>query len=234
MEAQRRAPSATTGRLNNDVENLREATTLKFHATRLGAFAMALGVVFGGARRADADLVYDNGSWHQGAIEVNAASLVTDSFTVATTTALSGAQVEVMAIPGDVLTGVSWSIGTSAFGSEISSGTASLTNTPTGLTYGGYWPVVESTFLLSGTVAAGTTYYLTLTNLSTAENGTGWWDQSEGPSSAFSTEVGGEIGSTSFQLYGVAAVPEPATITQLGIAAVCLIGYRLRRLKKSD
>jgi hypothetical protein len=236
IEAQRRAPLATTGRLNNDVENLREATTLKAHAIRLGAFAMALGVVFGGARRADADLVYDNGSYKAGdsIAYVGAGNSISNSFTVATPISLAEAQVELLASPGDVPTGVSWSIGTSAFGSEISSGTASLTSIPTGGHLYGSYPLFESTFSLSGTVTAGTTYFLTLTNISTVNNGPAYWTESGGPSSAFAGG-GNPINSESFQLYGTAAaVPEPATITQLGIAAACLIGYRLRRLKRRD
>ena len=115
-----------------------------------------------------------------------------------------------------------WSIGTTPFGSDISSGTASSIQT----TYWGGasgWAISEDDFAISGSVAAGRTYYFTLQD---ADGGIGTsppnvgWDVNNGPSVAYyqrqypigpfpSSEP---PASESFQLYGTSSVPEPSTL----------------------
>src|SRR5208337_2277325 len=89
---------------------------------------------------------------------------VSDSFTVTSDTTLTEAQIGLWAAAGEYPTSVDWSIGTIAFGAQISSGAgSSLVNSYQSTNSQGY-AVLQSTFALNGTLAADTTYWLTLTN----------------------------------------------------------------------
>ena len=190
--------------------------------------------------QAKAEIVYDNGlingtidSW----IFNYYGTEVSDSFTVASSTDLTGAQVGIMVRPGDEPTSLGWSLGTSPFGSDVSSGNSLLSSSFAGL-QGGYYPLYESTFALNGTLAGDTTYWLTLQNGVTQNAGPVYWDETNGPSTAewkYASFIE-EIGSESFQLFSgqdeqVAVVPESSItvmVCMLSVLAMA-IAYGWRR-----
>jgi hypothetical protein len=144
---------------------------------------------------------------------------------------LTFAQAGLWAFPGEQPLTVDWSIGTSAFASDVSS----AVSVPVSNTYWGqdpfdYYSIYESTFSLNGTLAAGTQYWLTLQNATSSGGHYVYWDENDGPSSANELDFG-SIGSESFQLYAFgSAVPEPTGIVALsGIAGMGLIGLVWRR-----
>ena len=157
----------------------------------------------------NAAVVYDNGPIN-GAVEawtINYGYQVTDSFTVSSPTTLTGAQIGLWAYPGDSPTSVEWSIGSTPYGSNISSGTSSLSSTFTGGYGFGIYPLFESTFSLTGVLSTGT-YWFTLQNAASINGNPVYWDQNNGPSTAFES-IEGSIPSESFQLYSGTTVPDP-------------------------
>jgi hypothetical protein len=201
------------------------------------AGAMALAVL-GGTPASASTPVYDNGPIN-GTVDawtINFGYQVSNSFTVAGPTSLTGAQVGLWLFPGDTATSVEWSIGTSPYSSNIGTGTAALTQTPAGTSPYGY-PLAEDTFALTGNVTSGTTYYLTLQNASAPSGDPIYWDENNGPSTAYESAYGNLAGhdgtnSESFQLYGTpAAVPEFGTLASFGgiIATSGLALLRRRR-----
>jgi len=195
-----------------------------------------------GTSSALASIAYDNGS-----VVGNTAVLITpfgnfnnqvsDSFTLAGAATLTSAQVGLWVFSGvgdDNPTSVDWSIGTGAFGSDKGFGTGSLTNTvlQTGIQNGQY-DLLESTFSLNVTLAAGT-YWFTLQNAVLPSGDVVYWDQNGGPSLAQGNILGsvGPIPSESFQLYGaqLTAVPESsAIVTWCGLGMLVLVSYGRRR-----
>ena len=83
--------------------------------------------------------------------------------------------------------------------------------------------VYESTFTLTGTLHAGTTYWLTIQDGTTNSQGNLLWEVTNGPSMAEHIAGGDAIPgpSESFQIYGN-AVPEPSSMAlmMLGMAVV--------------
>jgi hypothetical protein len=140
---------------------------------------------------------------------------------------------------GTTPTTLSWWLGTSAFGSELSSGTAALgagTNTlvfsNNEFAYDVYSVHVGG---LSGALIAGNTYYLTLGN---ANNSAGdqfvGWDVIEGPSSC-TFAVGGNVvgdcglGGEAFTINSGTATPEPAAAFLLGSGLLAMAGVLRRK-----
>ncbi len=188
----------------------------------------ALVLVLSNVGQSYADLVYDNGPINGGveAWTINFGYQVSDSFTLGSPATLTGAQIGLWAFSGDTPTSVDWSIGSVAFGSDISSGAATLSNVYQ-YTNGYGYDILESTFSLGGVLGAGT-YWLTLQDATTANGNPVYWDQNSGPSAAQESALG-TIPSESFQLYGAGSVPEPSTICLLGIGVAGLAGYCRRR-----
>ncbi|MEI8195104.1 MAG: PEP-CTERM sorting domain-containing protein [Phycisphaerae bacterium] len=188
-------------------------------------------VVGGGVGQAKAALLYDNGPLNGlvQAYQLGGAFQCTDSFTLTAPASLTEAQVGLWVNSGDVPNTVDWSIGSAAYGSDLGSASGvALTNTfvashsnvgPEHLNFDDY----ESTFPITGTLAAGT-YWLTLTNDTPVTSLGVFWDQNSGPSSAFATVVG-SAPSESFQIYGD-AVPEPASLGLLGLGAAMFLARR--------
>ena len=163
---------------------------------------------------------------------------VSDSFTLANSSNLTGVQLGLYTYThtfGSTPTSLQWSIGTTPFGSDQGSGTAGLTSTYQPA-LGGY-TISSSTFPLSKQLRSGT-YWLTLQNATTSDSvNYVYWDQSFGPSTAISllpanTPLASAviIPSESFQILGTVttATPEPASITLLGIGIAGFAGYGWR------
>ena len=183
---------------------------------------VAVGWVLAGLGQAEAGLVYDNNS-NKGAntaYAINNGWSVSDSLRVTAPTDLGLAQVELIADPGSIPGGLQWSIGTSAFGSEIASGTAFLTSTCLNPTWGGKYALYQSSFAINGSVGAGT-YYLTLHDAVASNGGCLFWEDNGGPSCGYQDGCYGYFNrpSESFRIYSVSPVPEPSTV----IAGVLLL-----------
>ncbi len=153
-------------------------------------------------------------------------SPISNSFTVGTATTLSSvSNAGIWVLIGDTPVSIDWAIGTTGGGSEISSGTSSFSSTFFGTTSFGY-DVFDSSFAISGNVDVGT-YFLTLSNGFANSSSTMFWDINFGPSFL---PGGGD--SSSFQINDISAVPEPATMSLMGLGFACMALARRRYGKK--
>lgn len=157
-------------------------------------------LLLGEVGQAKASLVYSNGPINgtDAAYTINFGLKVSDSFVVSNTSNLTTATIGVWAVQGTVLNSVQWSIGTSSFGNNVASGTASSVNNVfkfTNRIESGY-SIFESTFPIGGSLAPGT-YWLTLQNAGTTPGYEIFWDLNNGPSTANDNFLG-NIPSESF------------------------------------
>ena len=121
-----------------------------------------------------------------------------------------------------------WSIGTTAFGTDIGSGTAPVSSSflfENGIGYNIFSNTVTG---LSPSTGAGTDW-LTLSNAVTPGVGPNYWDQINGPSQTFQNGSG-LIGSQSFDIIGAdaAPTPEPGSVGLMGFG-VMAIAVSVRR-----
>ncbi len=171
---------------------------------------------------------------------------VTDSFTLATASTLTTAQVGLWTYSNTgVPVGLDWAITTSPFGgTTVASGAATPANAFWG--YAGGNSVFESSFSLGGASLPAGTYWLQL-SAGTSSDGSGvGWDINNGPSQAWidysgaiypgsAGPCGGCIsGSDSFQIYGPApsTVPEPGTLALTASALLGAVGFLRRKLSR--
>jgi hypothetical protein len=212
---------------------------------RVTGILMALALLLGGDGQANAAIVYDDGaidgailSSHGGALDIEAASAVSDSFTVAGPALLTGAQnVGIWVNPDATPLSVHWSIGTSPFASDVSSGTSTLSGAFVSGNVGGWW-VYDESFSLNGLVSNVTEYYLTLTGAAASDGSYVLWDVDFGTSSAEFEPNGGSpiaVDAESFQLVGNegSATPEPSSIVLLGMGITGLGVARWRKRKQA-
>lgn len=187
-----------------------------------------------------ADIIYQNGTFNgtvQGA-GISSPQFISDSFTVGAKSNLTSATVGLWTSEGASPVSLTWSIGSTAFGKDIASGTANLSNSLQ--TDFGDAEVFLSMFNLNATLNAGT-YYLTLGNATSTNGTTVGWDINMGPSKAFYMNGPNDTGTADseyFRLEGTPVrvtppgrVPEPGSVAILGIG---LLGLSAARRRSKD
>ena len=152
---------------------------------------------------ASASTVYSSGTANGAfnAWEISQGSSVSDSFTLSQAQYIYGATFvawlgpvnhELSVTPGDTMSSVNWSIGTSAFGTQYGSGTAITTNLSS--VYNSSPTVNADINTLSfsdiGVELAAGTYYLTLSGAVVtggSVSDTAYWDENDGSSNGYSS-----------------------------------------------
>ena len=185
---------------------------------------------------AQATVLYDNGPLHgTSALNISIAA-VSDSFDLSGSVTVTGVNLAIWTFRGDPVSKIDWGISSGPLNSGViyDSGTASVVNKGT-FNLNSTFEISHAHFdipSLSFAFFPGVTVtsYLTLTNAITI-NGEAFWDVNNGPSSAEQSGLGVQP-SESFQILGKrnVAVPEPTTMSLLGIA-VLAFGAGSRRRK---
>ena len=144
---------------------------------------------------------------------------------------------------GDTPTTVSWALGTSAFGSDISSGsTLQVGYTFFSSNAFGYDVYTSHVDGLSGFLTAGTTYYLTLggANDSTGSQNDAW-DINSGLATCSFAQNGIPVGDCglgqgvegeTFTINSGGTVPEPSSIMLFGSGLLALAGVLRRKVSR--
>jgi hypothetical protein len=169
--------------------------------------------------------------------EVNNGYTVTDSFVLSQSSVVTGATFPFWLSFGDSATSVNWEITSSPYGAALYSGTATgLPNDFLNLSFNGAWDVDEESISLPNLSLAAGDYWFQLSDVTTADSGPAFWDQSLGASSAYENGPGYDdyaIGSQTFEILGDGgpAVPEPSSFLLLGSGLAGLAGLLKRKLR---
>jgi len=155
-----------------------------------------------------------------------------DSFTISQNSTVTSMNFVVWLNPGDTLSSVDWLIMTSPFGgTNEGSGTTSTTNSFIGIDgmYDYFDIYKESSSIPDLSLDAGT-YWLQFQNAAATNGHIVYWDENDGPSSAYLDNYA--IGSESFQILGYeeSPVPEPSSFLLLGSGLAGLAGLIKRKL----
>jgi len=203
-------------------------------ARLLALFGASLAVL--GAASASAQVAYTNGpiDGTNSAWTINGGYAVTNSFTLSSTTKITGFTFGGWTDPGATFTAVDYGFSTSP--DYAITGTASLTagsvipNTGWGL----YDVRKYRASITPVTLAAGT-YWFALQNGATTNNDYAYWDINNGPSTAYENVLGnvagwvGPTSSTSFTL--LSSAPEPASWAMM-LGGFGLVGAAMRHRRK--
>jgi hypothetical protein len=193
------------------------------------AATLGLGLLL--ATGAQASVLYDNGPIN-GTINqytLNFGFHVSDSFTLASASTVTGVEFGGATFFGDTLETVDWGI-TDIPGSYVDDGTAAVTTGALAGTALGFLDLNMDTFAIAPVNLAAGTYYLVLQKAVTAQGHPAAWDEDDGPSTATGNAFGGVSGSESFQILGAGGVPEPASWTLI-ILGLGLAGHAMRRTR---
>ncbi len=180
--------------------------------------------------------LYDNGPINgtEDAWTINFGYAVTDSFTLSSTSTITGFQFATWMYPGDTFVSVDFSVGTQPFGGTRM--TVSLTDTFLYMNQYGYEIHEDVASGLNLPLSAGS-YWFTLQNGIDTEGNPIYWDENDGPSQAYVT--GGTVGSESFQIIGTtgtsttntsSTTPEPGSLVLLGSGLLSVAGVLRRKL----
>jgi len=199
---------------------------------------------------------YDNGpiNGNVDAWTVGFGFSVTDSFNSQDLEMINSLDFGAWEFPGDSALSVSWSIGTTPFGSDVGNGTSSGKNLSDMLlfTNGFNFDVDKISLTGLGTpVKENTNYWMTLTNIVSASGNPIYWDENSGvgcggtgcPSAAQENTVG-TIASESFTINGTCTccvagnsgpdcgppTPEPSSILLFGSGILGVAGVLRRKL----
>jgi hypothetical protein len=172
--------------------------------------------------------------------------MVSDSFTLLAADVVTGVNFGAWENPGDTTTFVDWAIGTSPYDASLGSGTAAVSETFQFLNGYGY-NINSDTFSFAGagiSLAASTTYYLTLQNAVVTSGDSVYWDENDGPGVDAWQGGDGGIGhlsgvfcpeatcAESFQITDNGAVPEPGSLMLFGSGLLLLAGAWRRKASR--
>ena len=166
---------------------------------------------------------------------------ISDGFVATTSGTATSLDFGVWVPSGTTPTSVSWSLGTSVFGSDVSSGSTAAVGFTFLLSNGFGFDVYDATVSLSGNLSAGTAYWLTLGGANDSA-GTQFdaWDLSLGPASC-DFAVGGApqgdcglgvgVEGEAFTINsGGSTTPEPGSIMLFGSGILGLAGVLRRKI----
>jgi hypothetical protein len=190
---------------------------------------------------ASAGIVFDNypingtiNAW-----TINFGYWVSDSFTIAAPTVVTGANFGTWNLLGDDISAVDWAIGTAAFGSGSGSGTATVSDTLLGANLYGL-NIYSNSIAFAGILLDPGIYYLTLQNAVVASGDPVFWDENDGGAvtAAYSHWAGDPpatttpIGAESFQILGDVGTPEPGSLVLFGSGMLLLAGALRRKASR--
>ncbi len=169
---------------------------------------------------------------------------ITDKFVLTSTTTINAATFSYWDSDGDSLQSVTWSLGTSQYGSQKGTGTSAATFTDAGLNAANYDEDTASFDLTTVTLGPGT-YYFTIDNVVTSDGGPVFWDVNNGSSNGYGNYAGsvgddecnlGNCGLSGGETFTLddnppALTPEPSSFLLLGSGLAGLAGMLRRKLK---
>jgi len=216
---------------------------LKLRIASLTLLCLALAVI-----PASASTLYSNGALNgtYDAWTINFGYIVSDNFTIAHNSTMTGFAFGTRQFPGDDLISVDWSVTSGEnSGTVYGSGTASgsqLTDKYVSTNEFGYYVNLITVTGLDVNLGGGKTYWLTLQNAMVPSGDPVFWDENDGvgcggdngkgggcPSQASENAIG-TIPSEDFTINGGSgSTPEPGSIILFGSGAIGLLGVLRRR-----
>jgi len=199
---------------------------------------------------ASAGIVFDNypingtiDSW-----TINFDYWVSDSFTIASPTLVTGVNFGSWNFPGDDIGAVDWAIGTAPNGSTAGSGSGAIVSDTlqTSLSPNPYgYDIYSNSITFAGDLLSPGTYYLTLLNAVVTGGDPVFWDENDGAGVDAWSSIGelsnnadnctpqtGTTCAESFQIVGNVATPEPGSLMLFGSGMLLLAGALRRKARR--